>query len=108
MYTEGAYAPALTAASVAYTDNDPEYYFVITFNDDETWRNAITGVVVGGITLQDKAKVGANGAYELGSGYLRLYPCDAYPLQWPGQKYITVKATGYKDAAVLQMMSNKP
>ncbi len=65
----------------------------------------ITAVVVGGITLADKAAVGGNDAYELGAGYLRLYPIDAYPLQNPGQKYITVKADGYKDAAVLQTLS---
>ncbi|MGS0765296.1 S-layer homology domain-containing protein [Syntrophomonas curvata] len=105
MYTQGNQAPELTAADPAYANTAPEYCFDITFTDDQTWRNNITGVVVGGITLADKAEVGPYGAYELGEGYLRLYPADAYPLQNPGQKYITVKATGYEDTAVLQMIS---
>lgn len=104
MYTQGEPAPELTAADPAYAYTDPDYYFDITFNDYEDWRSAITGVEVGGITVKDKAVAGSNGAYELGAGYLRLYPLDAYPLQNPGQKYITVKATGYEDTAVLQMI----
>lgn len=106
MYTEGNPAPVLTAASTAYIDDT---YFDITFTDNVTWRSAITEVVVGGVTLYEKdGGAGFNKAYELGQGYLRLHPIDALPLQYPGQKYITVKATVYKDAAVLQMMSDKP
>ena len=85
--------PTLTAASGATVDAP----FNVTFTDDATWRAAITSIKVGATTLTAGSSVSA--------GQITFTPSASVPaalLQTAGSPTITVVATGYTDATVVQ------
>jgi hypothetical protein len=83
--------PTLTAAVGATVDAP----FVITYPTHPAWRGAITSISVGGVVLS----AGFNAAT---NGQITLTPSGSTLLQTAGPKTITVKATGYEDATVVQ------
>ncbi len=83
--------PTLTAAAGVTVDNP----FNITYTDNATWRAAITGVKIGGVSLPPAA-------FSTSAGVLTLTPAASSLLQSVGTKAVTVQATGYIDAAVSQ------
>ena len=85
--------PTLTAAIGATVDAG----FDVTFSDDSAWRAAITSVNVGPTAL--------SAGYAVAAGQITFTPSASSPtalLQTNGTRTITVKATGYSDAAVSQ------
>ena len=81
--------PVLTADS---TDNKVGNPIDIAFIDDETWRNAIREVKVGDTVLESSQYIKAAGKITL----------DASAFVSAGTYTITIKATGYEDAAAEQ------
>ncbi len=63
----------------------------ITFTDDQAWREAITAITVDGIPIEDQ--------YNVGAGVIAI---EAGVFDRDKDYLITVKATGYQDATVLQ------
>lgn len=88
----GAPAPALTADT---TDNQIGQGIDITFAPDTAWMKAITDVTVDGISIEGK--------YTVSAGRITLSP-EVFRL--PGQYYIIVKAEGYSDAGITQVISS--
>jgi alpha-tubulin suppressor-like RCC1 family protein len=82
-------APSLTAD---ITDNTVGKSIDLTFEDDETWRDAITEVTVNASALESDD-------YTVEAGKLTI---DASVFTAAGDYVITVKATGYEDSAVTQ------
>jgi Carboxypeptidase regulatory-like domain/Fibronectin type III domain/Protein of unknown function (DUF1533) len=92
----GLTPPTLTAASGATVDNN----FNITFTDDPTWRGAVTVVKCGASTLTVSTD------YTLTAGVLTLKPGGGNTcLQTAGTPTITITATGYTDASVVQVIA---
>lgn len=84
--------PVLSAASDATVDND----FFIEFTDDATWRDKITDVKYGGISLPALA-------YDTGeAGKITLKPTESSTLQLAGSDTLTFIASGYSDAKIFQ------
>jgi hypothetical protein len=92
--SSGSSAPTLTAATTPTVDAN----FDITFTDDATWRGAITAVKYGATTLT------LNTDYTIASGIITLIPSGtvAGVLRAAGSATVTVVATGYSDATVIQ------
>lgn len=87
--------PALTADS---SDNTLENPIDITFTEDESWRNAITGVQAGATVLQaDQYDKSAAGKITISAGVLPA-----------GSHNIVIKATDYNDATVTQTIQAAP
>ena len=89
-------SPTLVAAVVATVDNP----FIVTFTDDPTWRAAVTGIKIGGVTLTT--------GYSISAGTITFTPSASLPvslLQSSGLKNIVVSATGYGDASVNQQLN---
>ncbi|TEB07053.1 Listeria-Bacteroides repeat domain protein [Pelotomaculum schinkii] len=89
---EGKTPPDLTADT---TDNTVGQATDITFSDDEAWRNAITSIIVNETPL-------ANDQYAVSAGNIRIVDsvftsAGAYTIQ--------IKAAGYTDATVTQMLN---
>ena len=84
----------LTAASGATVDGA----FDVTFNEDASWRGAITGITVGGTTLDPSA-------YDKTvAGKITFTPSASILLQSTGNKSIVISATGYSISSVLQVI----
>lgn len=85
--------PTLTAAVGATVDAN----FNITYPTDDTWRDAITAVKIGGtaLTLTTDYVITT-------SGVITLKPSGNALLQSAGTKAVTVEATGYTTASVSQ------
>jgi parallel beta-helix repeat protein len=90
-----ALAPELTEDT---TDNMVGNSIELTFTDDETWRNAITDVLVNDSVL-------AGDKYAVTAGKLTI---DASVFTAAGDYTVKVKATGYQDAIVKQTMVEAP
>lgn len=89
----GSTPPTLTAASDANVDNA----FDVTFSDDVTWRNNITGITIGGTSL--------TAGFATSAGKITFTPSASVPaglLQSPATKAIVISATGYNNASVSQ------
>ncbi|MGG1516111.1 S-layer homology domain-containing protein [Paenibacillus oryzisoli] len=84
-------SPTLVADS---TNNDTEHDIEITFADNGIWRNAVTSVVYNGQTADSSA-------YVLSEGLL-LFKKGTFQA---GAVTITMKAAGYPDASVTQVIS---
>ncbi len=69
----------------------------ITFTDDQTWRKAITGITVDGISIE--------GRYTVDAGVITI---EASVFGSDKDYLIVVKATGYQDAAVKQHKGSWP
>ncbi|WP_291275974.1 hemoblobin-interacting domain-containing protein [Flavobacterium sp.] len=85
--------PTLIAASPATVDAP----FDVTFTDNPAWREAITGITIGGTTL--------TGGYTVSPGKITFTPSASNPttlLQSAGAKTIVVSATNYSQASVIQ------
>lgn len=80
-------APALKADS---TNNAPGSDIVLSFRDNETWRNAVTSVTVNGLQIT---------GYTIAAGSISL-PASSFPA--PGNYEIIVAAAGYANAKVTQ------
>ena len=95
-FTTGAVAPpTVTAANVATVDAT----FDVSFSDDPAWRTAITSITIDGVTLTS--------GYALAAGKITFTPASSLPapaLQSAGTKSIIIKATGYNDATVSQVL----
>lgn len=79
------------------TDNNVDNNIDITFTDDPVWRAAITTVQVNGFTLTPDTD------YEITAGNLQLIPSGLNPLlTTPGSLNVTVDATSYSLAGVIQ------
>ncbi|HHV16717.1 MAG TPA: DUF1533 domain-containing protein, partial [Gelria sp.] len=88
----GKSAPSLTADT---TNNALGQAIEITFTPDADWVKAITDVTVDGISTEGK--------YTISEGKIVLNP-EVFSL--PGQYHIIVKAEGYSDAGVIQVISS--
>ncbi|WP_372632906.1 S-layer homology domain-containing protein [Cohnella sp.] len=86
-----AQPPALTADD---SDNDTDHSIEITFTDDATWRGAITEVSVDGAAL-------STADYTVAAGKLTIHG----DVLSGGTHTVTVKATGYADASVIQSVN---
>ncbi len=90
--------PPTVAAAVGATVDAP---FSVTFNEDASWRGAITGVTFGGTPL--------TAGYSVSAGMITFTPSASVPanlLQSSGSKAIVVSATGYADATVNQSIGS--
>ncbi len=91
--------PALTADS---TNNKVGQDVTLSFTDDETWREAISGITVDGTTLE-------SGRYSVAAGTITI---DKSVFPTAKNYAIVVSADGYSDASVIQAMqaagSDKP
>ena len=85
-------APVLTADT---TDNTIGQPINITFTDNEAWRNAITTVEVGDILLE-------NSQYTKSAGKITI---DASVFTGAGVYTIIIKAAGYEDTSVTQIIN---
>jgi uncharacterized repeat protein (TIGR02059 family) len=85
--------PALTADS---SDNTVGQAIDITFTDDESWRAAITGIMVNGSAL-------AGTEYEVTEGNINIV---AGAFTAAGDFEVAVKAPGYSKATVTQTMTS--
>lgn len=85
-------APQLSAD---VTDNELGRMIEIKFNDDEDWRQAVTGVYIDG-SLMDA------GDYYLENGVLRI--SEGF-FSHAGEYAITIEATGYEKASVIQTIN---
>lgn len=88
----GTPAPALTADT---TDNKIGQAIDITFVADTAWMRAITDVTVDGTSIEGK--------YAVSAGRITLSP-EVFNL--PGEYFIAVKAEGYSDAGITQVISS--
>jgi alpha-tubulin suppressor-like RCC1 family protein len=86
--------PVLTADS---TDNNVGKAIEITFTDDETWRGAITEVKVDDTVLESSQ-------YTKEAGKIII---DPSVFTAAGTYTIIIKATGYQDASVNQIVNEK-
>ncbi len=84
--------PELIADSTNNTVGTP---IEITFTDDETWRNAITEVKVGDTVLESSQYTKAEGKITI----------DADVFTTAGTYTIAIKATGYEDANITQIIN---
>ncbi|WP_421919000.1 hemoblobin-interacting domain-containing protein [Marinifilum sp.] len=85
-------SPTLTSASVATVDND----FFISFNEDATWRSAISSITYGGDLLPPAS-------YDLTvSGRITFDPSQSEFLQVSGTNTMEIVANAYANAAVDQ------
>jgi hypothetical protein len=95
-FTTGAVAPpTVTAANVATVDAT----FDVSFSDDPAWQAAITSITIDGVTLTS--------GYARAAGKITFTPASSLPapaLQSAGTKSIIIKATGYNDATVNQVL----
>lgn len=87
--------PTLTAANGVTVDAT----FDVTFTDDATWRGAITGITVGGVSLDPSAY------NKTVAGKITFTPSTSIALQSSGTKTIVVSATGYSTASVSQTIN---
>ena len=95
--SSGLTPPTLVADAIA---NNVDNEIDITFTDDETWRDAITDVKIGGVSLN------ASDYNKTISGTLRLKPSIGNSLlTTSGSKVVTVIATGYTTASVTQQIN---
>jgi len=85
-------APALTADS---SENKVGKPIDITFTDNEAWRNAITEIKVGDTVLESSHYTKEAGKITIAAGVFAT--ADTYT--------ITVKATDYSDATVIQIIN---
>jgi hypothetical protein len=82
--------PTLTAATGATVDAP----FDITFGEQATWRDAITGITVNGTTLDPSA-------YNTSvAGKITFTPANSTLLQTAGTKTIVISASGIKAGAI--------
>ncbi len=82
------------------TNNDVDNNIDIAFIDDAIWRTAITSVKIDGTALT------ATTDYDISSGNLQLKPSGLNALlTTSGSKSITVEATGYNNASVIQIIN---
>ena len=73
--------------------------FAVTFTENATWRNAITGITVDGVTL-------ASAAYnKTVAGKITFTPSASTLLQSAGVKNITVLSTGFANSIVFQTIA---
>lgn len=94
---EASVPPLLVADE---TDNDVDHTLDISFIDDAVWRGSITSVEIGGSALTPITD------YLLSAGMLQLLPSGGNPLlTTAGSKSVTVEATGYQPAAVIQIIN---
>lgn len=87
--------PAPLTLKAQSTGNFVGQPVTLTFNDNQSWRNEISGIYLNG-KLLDSSK------YTVTSGQIRL---TAATFASPGTYTVTVKATGYEDVAVTQFMA---
>ena len=93
----GLTPPALTADA---TSNNVDNYIDIPFTDDATWRAAITTVKIDGTALTPTTD------YVLTSGNLQLKPSGLNTLLTTlGSKTVSIEATGYSTASVIQQIN---
>ncbi len=79
------------------TNTTVDYDLDITFTDDAAWRAAVTAVKINGTAIT------AGTDYELTAGNLKLKPSGLNALLTvSGSKTVTVEATGYDDATIVQ------
>jgi hypothetical protein len=77
-----------------------DHFLDITFTDDAAWRSSVTAVKAGGTALAQSTD------YTLNAGDLQLKPSGGNPLLTSsGSKTITLEATGYTNATVLQQIN---
>jgi DMSO/TMAO reductase YedYZ molybdopterin-dependent catalytic subunit len=88
-------APSLTADA---TNNTVGSSIELTFAENEDWANAIAEVLVNDTVL-------TSDQYSVDPGQLII---DASALDTEGEYTITVKATGYQDAVVTQLIKGIP
>ena len=90
--------PPVLIAAVGVTTNNA--FSIALSPDDSNWRSAITSVTVNGSTLLPAA-------YTVQPGAIVFDPSQSALLS-PGSKNITVQATGYSAAKVVQIISVNP
>ncbi len=88
----GAFAPVLTPDT---SDNKVGQAIDITFTDDAAWRAAVGGIKVNDTDLNGEQ-------YTLGEGNINII-ADVFTAA--GDYVITVQATGYTDAVVIQTVT---
>lgn len=93
-FTTTATPPSVTAASNATVDAP----FSMTFTDDATWRAAITGITVNGVTLSPTA-------YSVSAGQITFTPSLSTLLQSAGTKTVSIAATNYTGATISQVIA---
>ncbi len=76
------------------TGNTVEKPIELTFADNDLWRQAITDIKVDGVSIAGK--------YDLGVGIITIKPTV---FTTAGEYTVTVTATGYPDALVIQKIS---
>ena len=82
------------------TSNNVDNNLDITFTDDASWRAAITSVKIGSTALTLTTD------YVISAGNIQLIPSGLNALlTTPGNKSVTVVATGYNDASVTQVIN---
>ncbi|MET3507421.1 DUF1533 domain-containing protein [Halalkalibacter oceani] len=89
------FAPVLFADVSSAT---VDYELQIQFVEDADWRDAVTDVLVDGVSI-------GVGNWNLVAGELRLNPASIASLQYAGDRTITVIATGYNNAEVVQPLA---
>jgi len=94
LFETGLTAPALSADITSNTVDDN---IEITFTDNEAWRNAITGITVGGIAMN-------TADFSFSAGILSLKPSVGNGLSLVGVKTIAVTAAGYNKVQISQMI----
>jgi uncharacterized repeat protein (TIGR02543 family) len=96
-FVNSALTPPTLNADV--TSNTVDNNIDITFADNLAWRNAITSVKVGAVSLN------SGNDYIISSGQLQLLPSGLNSvLTTSGTKTITVSSLGYTDATITQII----
>jgi regulation of enolase protein 1 (concanavalin A-like superfamily) len=91
----GGFAPVVSGTAGATVDDT----FDLSFAENAEWREAITGITVGGTPLEPAAFDTTVG------GRIRLDPAVSSLLQTSGSKTLLISAAGYADVRVTQALA---
>lgn len=84
------------SADESATVDDP---FIVTFEDNASWRDSITAISYGDTQLADTA-------YVVGEGSITFDPSKSVAIQVAGEDSVKVEASGYVTSRVLQKIAH--